>query len=109
MKVKSLKNQTNTNWERLSTMTDKEIDLSDSPELDDSFFENATLLMPEPKKSVSLRIDKDILDWYKHQGPGYQTRMNAVLRMYMRAQNKPIKKMSSGKTSTIRKNSKKAL
>ena len=107
MKVKNLKNRSNTNWERLSTMTDKEIDLSDSPELDDSFFENATLLMPEPKKSVSLRIDKDVLDWYKHQGPGYQTRINAVLRMYMRAKNKPITKMSSRKTSTLRKSVKK--
>jgi uncharacterized protein (DUF4415 family) len=108
MKVKNLKNRSHTNWERLSTMTEKEINLSDSPELDDSFFENATLLMPEPKKSVSLRIDKDVLDWYKHQGPGYQTRINAVLRMYMRAQNKPITKMSSRKTSTLRKSVKKA-
>jgi hypothetical protein len=45
--------------------------------------------MPEPKKAVSLRIDKDVLEWYKTRGPGYQTRINAVLRMYMQAKNAP--------------------
>lgn len=107
MKVKNSKNRSNTNWERLSTMTDKEIDLSDSPELDDSFFENATLIMPEPKKSVSLRIDKDVLDWYKHHGPGYQTRMNAVLRLYMRSKNKSKGKIPSRKSPIKNKSMKK--
>ncbi|MBN1760979.1 MAG: BrnA antitoxin family protein [Chitinispirillaceae bacterium] len=91
MKVKNTKKTSNTDWERLSTMDDNEINLEDSPELDDSFFANATIRMPEPKKSVSLRLDPDILEWYKHQGPGYQTRMNAVLRMYMRAKNSNVK------------------
>jgi len=76
-------------------MEDSEIDLKDSPELDDAFFANATIRMPKPKKSVSLRIDTDILEWYKHQGPGYQTRMNAVLRMYMRATNTGVKSSST--------------
>ena len=35
-----------------------------------------------PKKSVSLRVDADVLSWFKAQGPGYQTRMNAVLRAF---------------------------
>jgi len=35
-----------------------------------------------PKASVSLRIDADVLAWFKAQGPGYQTRMNAVLRAF---------------------------
>ena len=108
MKVKNTKKTSKTDWERLSTMTDNEIDLSDSPELVDSFFDNATLIMPEPKKSVSLRIDPDVLDWYKHQGPGYQTRMNAVLRMYMRAQNKTGTKQTVRKTPNQRKRIKKA-
>jgi uncharacterized protein (DUF4415 family) len=34
------------------------------------------------KASISLRVDADVLDWYKAQGPGYQTRINAVLRAY---------------------------
>mgnify|MGYP003941098161 CR=1 FL=1 len=64
-------------------MPDPGIDLSDCPELGDAFFDNATLRMPEPKKPISLRLDQDVVDWYRKQGPGYQTRMNAVLRMYM--------------------------
>jgi uncharacterized protein (DUF4415 family) len=35
-----------------------------------------------PKTSVSLRIDTDVLEWFKTQGPGYQTRINAVLRAF---------------------------
>ena len=35
-----------------------------------------------PKKSISLRVDEDVLEWYKAQGPGYQTRINAVLRAF---------------------------
>lgn len=85
MKVKDLKKSSNTEWERLSTMEDKEIELSDNPELGKDFFANATLRMPEAKKAVSLRIDPDVLEWYKTNGPGYQTRINAVLRMYMQA------------------------
>jgi hypothetical protein len=71
--------------------------------LDSSFFENATLQLPEPKKSVNIRIDVDVLEWYKHQGPGYQTRMNAVLRMYMQtkrgiANKSGVKKSQKTKT-----------
>ncbi len=46
----------------------------------------ATLVTPEPKKAISLRIDPDVLDFFKAQGRGYQTRMNAVLRAWMEAQ-----------------------
>ena len=35
-----------------------------------------------PKTSISLRVDREVLDWFKAQGPGYQTRMNAVLRAF---------------------------
>lgn len=114
MKLKNSKkhSDTNTDWERLSTMTDDEIDLSDSPELDESFFANATLRMPLQKKAVSLRIDPDILKWYKGQGSGYQTRMNAVLRMYMQAKTRtarrvPNKRMYlTGKSKTSKRTGK---
>ncbi len=46
----------------------------------------AELVTPEPKKAISLRVDPDVLDFFKSQGPGYQTRMNAVLRAWMEAQ-----------------------
>jgi uncharacterized protein (DUF4415 family) len=86
-------------------MTDEEIDTSSSPELDASFFANATLRMPTPKRAVSLRIDPDVLDWYKEQGSGYQTRMNAVLRMYMQAKTGLARRVPSKRSriSKIRK------
>jgi uncharacterized protein (DUF4415 family) len=35
-----------------------------------------------PKSSIALRVDADVLEWFRSQGPGYQTRMNAVLRAF---------------------------
>jgi uncharacterized protein (DUF4415 family) len=67
-------------------MRDEDIDLSDIPEMGEEFFRNATLVMPEPKASVTLRVDREVLEWFKSHGKGYQSRMNAVLKAYMRAQ-----------------------
>jgi len=66
-------------------MKDEDIDLSEIPELEDEFFENAELVMPERKASITLRIDQDVLEWFKGQGKGYQTRINAVLKTYVQA------------------------
>ncbi len=66
-------------------MRDQDIDKSDIPELDASFFRKAKLRLPERKRSVSLRLDPDVLNWFRHQGRGYQTRINAVLRLFMEA------------------------
>ena len=85
MKESNTKRKSGTDWKRLERMTDEEIDVSDIPPLDGEFFKNATLRMPTKKKSVSLRLDSDILEWFKSEGKGYQTRINAVLRVYMRA------------------------
>ncbi len=100
MKAKNSKKKSGTDWERLSTMSDEEIDLSENPELGESFFSNAALRMPEPKKSVSIRIDKDVIEWYKRQGPGYQTRMNTVLRMYMQAKSRTARRVPSKRKKT---------
>ena len=75
-----------TDWARLEAMTDDEIDTSDSPPLDDDFFAKGELRLPKQKPLISIRVDADVLEWFKAQGPGYQTRMNAVLRLYMDAQ-----------------------
>jgi uncharacterized protein (DUF4415 family) len=71
---------------RLRSMKDEDIDTSDIPELDASFFANALIRLPEPKASVTLRVDREVLDWFKSQGKGYQTRINAVLKAYKEAQ-----------------------
>ena len=67
----------------------------DAPEyeLDDSFWDNAQIVFPavEGKEPVKLRIDRDVLSFFKSQGKGYQTRMNAVLKGYVEAQKKKLK------------------
>ncbi len=74
-----------TDWKRLADMEDKDIDTSDIPELDDDFFQNAEVRVP-PKQPVTLRLDADVLMWFKSQGHGYQTRINKLLRRYMESQ-----------------------
>lgn len=64
-------------------MRDEDIDYSDIPPLSDEFFRTARLLMPQPKKPVAMRLDADVLEWLKRQGPGYQSRVNAILRAFM--------------------------
>ena len=64
---------------------ERSIDCSEIPELNDSFWDHANIEYPESKKPVTLRIDRDVLEWFKERGKGYQTRINAVLRTYMEA------------------------
>ena len=85
MKDKNTKKKSGTDWKRLENRTETEIDVSDIPPLDESFFKNATVRIPHPKKAVSLRLDSDLLEWFKNQGKGYQTKINAILRVYMQA------------------------
>ena len=78
-------------------MTEDEIERSVPEEyanLPPDFWDEAKLVIPPSKRPVSIRVDEDVLEWFKDQGPKYQTRMNAVLRSYM-AQiqgNKPRKR-----------------
>ncbi|HEV2990619.1 MAG TPA: BrnA antitoxin family protein [Candidatus Angelobacter sp.] len=66
-------------------MKDDEIDFSDSPEIDESFLSKA-FLWPGPKELISLRRDREVLAFFRKQGKGYQTTINALLRKYMEAQ-----------------------
>ena len=68
----------------IGATTDREIDFSDMPDLDDAFWQNARLTEPDRTQSVTLRVKKSVLEAYKAQGKGYQTRMNAVLESYAR-------------------------
>ncbi|MBV9538035.1 MAG: BrnA antitoxin family protein [Acidisphaera sp.] len=53
--------------------------------LEDDFWQSARVVMPTGKSSVHLRVDTDVLEWFRTQGKGHLTRMNAVLRSYMEA------------------------
>lgn len=81
-----------TDWERLARMKDEDIDLSDIPELDEQFWDNAQLAMPDTKERITIRVDQDVLDYFRESGPGYQTRMNAVLRSFVTARKEKAKR-----------------
>ena len=73
-------------FKRLREMRDEDIDYSDIPRLGASFWKAATLTLPEPKDRLTIRLDHDVVEWLKKHGRGYQTRINAILRSYMKAQ-----------------------
>ena len=83
---KNIPKMTRSQLERIDRMTDEDIDYSDIPRLDESFWKAATLIMPEPKDRVTIRLDHDVVEWLQKGGKGYQTRINAILRSYMKAQ-----------------------
>ena len=83
MNAKPSKKSSATDWKRVDAVRDSEIDTSEIPPLDNAFFEQAKLRLPEKKQSVTVRLDADVLEWFRAQGKGYQTRINAVLRLYM--------------------------
>jgi len=77
--------------DRLRRMSDSEVRDSSPPELSglpSDFWDSAQLVEPVRKQAISLRIDEDVLDWFRQRGPRYQSRMNAVLRSYMTARSR---------------------
>jgi uncharacterized protein (DUF4415 family) len=75
------------NFEKMRRMTEADIARTSPPELanlPDDFWDSAVLVYP-PKQAISLRIDEDVLEWFKKSGPRYQSRINDVLRSYMSA------------------------
>ncbi len=71
---------------RAKTEKERERDIASDPDFSgvpEDWFKSAEAVMPTPKKLLSLRLDSDVVDWFKQQGPGYQTRMNAVLRAFV--------------------------
>ena len=80
------KKSTTKNIKRLDSISEDRIDYSDIKETDESFWANAGVHMPKNKRQLTLRLDPDVIDWYKQFGKGYQTRMSAVLRKFMEDQ-----------------------
>ena len=72
--------------EELASRPDHEIDTSDIPELDDAFWARAEVGAPKAKPNISLRVDQDVLDFFKAENPkGYTGRMAAILAAYVQA------------------------
>jgi uncharacterized protein (DUF4415 family) len=76
---------------RLRKATDAEIRRTSPAGLSNlpaGFWDEAEVVTPTSKRAVSIRLDEDVLDWFRRSGPRYQTRMNAVLRMYVKRMRK---------------------
>jgi uncharacterized protein (DUF4415 family) len=85
--------RTQTDWARVDALTDEEIEATvrDDPDaapiVDAEWFAGATLVMPEPKEQISIRLDRDVLAHFRKY-PRYQTRINAILRAAMEHEKK---------------------
>jgi uncharacterized protein (DUF4415 family) len=80
-----------TDWAALDALTDEEIEaaIAKDPDWSDDWnWGEAVLVIPPKKKAISIRLDEDVLDYFKKEGAGYQQRMNAVLRSYMEQKRK---------------------
>jgi uncharacterized protein (DUF4415 family) len=70
---------------RVDALDDEDIDYSEIPDLSalgEEFWKKAVVKRAAPKAQVTIRLDREVLDWFKSQGKGYQSRINAVLRAY---------------------------
>jgi uncharacterized protein (DUF4415 family) len=80
-----------TDWAALDALTDEQIEesIKNDPDWSDDWnWGEALLVIPPRKKAISIRVDEDVLDYFKKEGAGYQRRMNAVLRSYMQQKRK---------------------
>lgn len=71
---------------KIAAIADDAIDFSDIPEMPASFWANAELVTPDTTQAITIRIKQSVLEAYKKEGKGYQTRMNAVLETYAMSQ-----------------------
>lgn len=81
------KGRDRTDLKRVDAMTPAEVEaLTASDDEGDFDWSEAKVSFPGPKQQLTVRLDKDVIDWFRSQGSGYQTRMNAVLRSFVEAQ-----------------------
>ena len=85
MKESDTNNISETDWERIDSLTDETIDRTELPPLDESFFARARWRMPEKPVPVTIHISPDLLAWFKSQGSEYEQLMIAALRIYSQA------------------------
>jgi len=90
MNAKSTKKvlKTKTNWAQLRREQAEDAPIAydeDAPETTPAFWENAKMFMPSHKTQVSMRLDDEIIDYFKKEGRGYQSKINAVLKAYVRS------------------------
>jgi len=74
-----------TDWARIDAMTDEMIDTSDIPPLSEKFFAKAAWRMPRPQVTITVRVEPEVLEWFKAQSEDYARLMTAALRIYAEA------------------------
>lgn len=74
-----------TDWERLRREQEAGLEPDSDPDEGEFDWSQARVVMPPSKQAISVRIDRDVLEFFRAQGRGYQTRINAVQRSYMEA------------------------
>ena len=83
----SSKIRSKTDWKRLDAMRDEDIDVSDIPPMTPEMFAKSVFRVGfkpvPPKEQITLRLDADVLEWFRARGAGYQTQINGLLRAYM--------------------------
>jgi uncharacterized protein (DUF4415 family) len=90
LEAKRKQGESRSDWKRVSSTTEKELEkaIASDPDWKDiprDWFKKGKMIYPSgAKRHISFRIDPDILAWFKNQGKGYQTKMNAVLRDFVR-------------------------
>lgn len=89
MKKETTLNKSLSDWARVDALKDEDIDFSDCPEIPPEMFAKAVVRRggkAAPKQvQLTLPIDSDVVEWFKQQGQGYQSHINALLRAYMEA------------------------
>jgi uncharacterized protein (DUF4415 family) len=82
-----------TDWKRVDALTEAQLEKTVAADRDADVatpdWTRARLVLPRRKESVHLRVDPEVLSWFRRQGRGYLTRMNAVLKAYYEAHQRP--------------------
>jgi uncharacterized protein (DUF4415 family) len=89
IKAKIARGEDRTNWRKANAVTGKKLEASIQADVDDirgePEWEQAVMGLPAPKDHINIRIDHDVLEWFKANGRGYQTLMNNVLRAFVKS------------------------
>lgn len=98
--------ESRTDWARIDAMTEAELEqaIASDPDwagIPENWYEQAEAVMPKPKVPVSIRLDADVIEYFRSTGRGWQTRVNAILRAYKEA--KEVSASSGGEAGTRRK------
>jgi uncharacterized protein (DUF4415 family) len=97
---KIARGESKTDWKRVDAMSQAEVErLADKDEgpLDEGWESTVMVGLPPAKQDIHIRLDGDILDWFKACGRGYQTRINAVLRAFVQTRQRVERKSVRGR------------